>query len=117
MQRGDERALQRLRDEVTAVSEPILFDARPNERDAYMRHWGCAAWTQEALACIAERGPIIELGAGTPDAAASATEGSSTSVLPKHCDPIGSLHKEFSKPWSSRLLVQPPQRQTVCKNT
>ena len=64
MRRGDEKALAGMQSEIAAHQERILFDAEPGERDAYMRRWGCAAWTDGALVVCAEHSPLIELGAG-----------------------------------------------------
>ena len=38
--------------------------AEPHARQAYLDQYGCAKWTPEALATIAELSPLIELGAG-----------------------------------------------------
>ena len=50
-----------LRAEAALVS---YSQASAEERDTYVRKYGCVAWTEAALDAVASRGPLVEIGAG-----------------------------------------------------
>ena len=59
------RLRNKLRDDAAALAYGLPdAGASAAERDAYVLKYGCVAWTDEALAIVASRGPIVEVGAG-----------------------------------------------------
>ena len=64
VQRNDPRQIANLQTEIIDKQEAILFDALPGERRRYLMRYGCAAWTEDALAVCASHTPLVEIGAG-----------------------------------------------------
>ena len=52
-----------LRAEASRVSYGSA-QASPEDRDKYVRAYGCVAWTEAALDTVASMGPLVEVGAG-----------------------------------------------------
>ena len=59
------RLRKELKEAAAALTYGLPNDGRAaEERDAYVAQYGCVAWTDEALAVVAARGKIVEVGAG-----------------------------------------------------
>lgn len=62
---GSAARMDMLREDVALSSEQLLYgEVAPHSRQAYLRNYGCARWTESALALVAGLGGIIEIGAG-----------------------------------------------------
>lgn len=70
---------QRLRDASVAIA--FGGQATADERDRYVAAHGCIAWTDEALATVAARGPLVEIGAGDGQWAAALRKHASADVV------------------------------------